>query len=794
MKLFSWSNLFFLLSLAFLWGCGYWVWWQYSQNLQNRSQELLSIQLERAEVVLGDWQHSNQLHLEYLQNALQGLSHGHDNPLYDPVQELDDRVQRTRWPDPLLGYALLDEAGRAVLLSNHSAGNLYPLTAVGASQQRPFLPPLVKAKQWIAPLQLALGNQYLVLWFDVSALQQRLQRLANGQGELLLINTAGELLSPSRYESLLLQRFISSAADERLLRWSLKRPPEDLSRSKQKYDSSTAWPPTALASAISQKKNGITPLFVHNYLGTPSVAAWRWSDGWQAFVVAELDLSKQQGQRLQLRRYLLGGLTALSVVLLLIFWRLQRSNETSVEPSRHTTNSTEHSVQLDPGVRDDGVLEFGTGAVNIADAALNDTAPNEQALQSAAGLLQAWLAGQLSAEQLKQVSQDWLSQHQFTPLTELVLAAPQLLLAQLLQSLQTESSKNLHLSFSPDLQRWYWLSWPLLLNWLLTYLVQRLQAADVGELTVRLLVAEPGVLRLELSDDGQPMTQSGWQQLLHSSPQAWQTLQETGVTASQFSELFSGNKLVLTLPATAEPTASDTPELQFVDATALLLCQPGTLQQQHCRQLKQTGVNLLPLDDASQFVSWCAAHPQQQLDYLLVDDSAVRYDPALLAQVCTVVRRYFPQVNLLLLANQSAAWQSLCQSFDLRVVAKPALLSTLQQALQARVGGIFAASLPELQLYCSKPLQVLLLQQQLQSLGYRSRLQDLKQVDLSGSYCCLYPIAAADAAPSAAVLWYQLPGEAVGAPKEPALFWDSNAGLPALSQQIFLLLQKKRIE
>ena len=788
MKLFSWSNLFFLLSLAFLWGCGYWIWWQYSQNLQHRSQELLSIQLERAEVVLGDWQHSNQLHLEYLQNALQGLTHSHDNPLYDPVQELDERIQRTRWPDPLLGYALLDEAGRAVLLSNHNAGKLYPLTAVGASQQRAFLPPLVKAKQWIAPLQLALGNQYLVLWFDVSALQQRLQRLANGQGELLLVNTAAELLSPSRYESLLLQRFISSAADEQLLRWSLKRPPEDLSHSKQKYDSSTAWPPTALASAISQKKNGITPLFVHNYLGTPSVAAWRWSDGWQAFVVAELDLRKQQGQRLQLRRYLLAGLTGLSVVLLLIFWRLQRASAPSLERQLQKYQSPELAVA------EDDVAKYGAGAVHLAEADLSEIAPNGQALQSAAGLLQAWLGGQLSAEQLKQVSQDWLSLHQFTPLTEPVLAPPQLLLAQLLQSLQSDTNKNLHLSFSPDLQRWYWLSWPLLLSWLLTYITQRLQAADVAELTVRLLVAEPGVLRLELSDDGQPMTQGLWQQQLQSSQQAWQTLQETGVTASQFSELFSGNKMVLTLPATAEPTEAESPELQFVDATALLLCQPGTLQQQHCRQLKQTGLNLLPLDDASQFVSWCAAHPQQQLDYLLVDDSAVRQDPALLAQVCTVVRRYFPQVNLLLLANQSAPWQALCQSFELRVVAKPALLPTLQQALQARGGGIFAASLPELQLYCSKPLQVLLIQQQLQSLGYRSRLQDLSQADLSHSHCCLYPTDAAVAAPSAAVLWYQLPGEAVGAAKESALFWDSTAGLSALSQQLFLLLQKKLVE
>lgn len=811
MKLFSWSNLFFVLSLTFLWGCGYWVWWQHSQNQQVRSQELLSIQLERAEVVLSDWQHSNQLHLEYLQNALQGISNSHDNPLYDPAQELDDRIQRTRWPDPLLGYALLDDAGRAVLLSNHSAGKLYPLTAVGASQQLPFLPPLVTSSQWIAPLQLALGSQYLVLWFDVSALRQRLLRLASGHGEVLLVNTAAELLSPSRYQSLLLQRFISTPGDEQLLRWALKRPPEDLSRSKQRYDSSTAWPATALAKALRQQQTGMTPLYVQNYLGKPSVAAWRWSAGWQAFIVAELDLTAQQQERLQLRQYLLLGLTSLSIVLLLVFWHLQRAAPLQV---------TEH-----PDER-----RAATGAVSTATAVAGAMAANHEpaeqpearlaaappvpgaALQSAAGLLQAWLGGQLTSEMLRTVSRDWLQQHQFTLPGEPVLANPQLLLAQLLQREQAESAKSLQLAFGHDLAGWYWFNWPLLLTWLQAYSTQRLQAADVSDFRVRLLAAEPGLLRLELSDDGQALNQSQWQQQ-NVAAQCWQQLQQQGVTASQFSELFSGNKMVLTLPANAGPQTVEPTEVQFVDATALLLCQAGALQQQYCRQLRQAGLNLLPLDDASQFISWCAEHPQQQLDYMLLDDSAVRADPALVSQVATVVRRYFPAVTLLLLASEPARYLSLCDSVALRVVAKPALTPTLLQALQATAAAVFRAHPVELQLYCTQPMQVLLLQQQLQSLGYPSQLHTLESPDLSLTHCCLYPRQASSSgepspniAPAGPVLWYQFSDEAAtddGATDEApsadstpdaALCWHSSAGLGALSLQLFLLLQKKSVE
>ena len=115
MKLFSWSSLFFILSLSFLWGCGYWVWLQTNQSQQIQLTSQLSLQLERSEVLLEDWQRNYRLHLDYLRADLAKTTPpSTDNVMYDPWQELDDKIQHAPWPDALLGYALLDESGRAV--------------------------------------------------------------------------------------------------------------------------------------------------------------------------------------------------------------------------------------------------------------------------------------------------------------------------------------------------------------------------------------------------------------------------------------------------------------------------------------------------------------------------------------------------------------------------------------------------------------------------------------------------------------------------------------------------------
>lgn len=781
MKLFSWSNLFLVLSLSFLWGCGYWIWWQTALNQQHRTQEQLSIQLERAEVALSDWQHSHQLHLEYLQNALQNLSLQQDNPLYDPKLELDDKIQRTRWPDPLLGYAVLDDAGRAMLLSNHRAGQLYPLTTVDFSQQQPFLTPLVTRSQWIAPLQLNMSGQHLVLWFDLSSLQQRLRKLVPDHGELLLISQRAELVSPSRYQTLLLQRFgLTDSTEEGLLRWSLKRPPEDLSRSKQRYDSSTAWPATRLASLLSSQRHGMTPLYIINYLGKPSVAAWRWSAGWQAFVVAELDFSQAQQQRQQQRQWLLAGLSGITVVLLLIFYLLQRSNGTELtEPKSEPVSA----ALLPAAAKDDE---------RVQPAAAGEQEPEQLALQTAASVLQAWLQGQLSADELQQVSRDWLCQHRQPSAlpaadNKVLVPLPQLLHG-LLQELQRQYRQGLSLEFSPDLQRWYWLAWPLLAAWLNQLLASRLAQSDVTELNVRVLVAGPLQLRLELTDDGQSLTSGQWQQWQQTAPQ-WQALADAGLIAEQVPDQFSGNKTVVMLPAKAQADIAEVPEVQFVDATALLLCPPGAIQQTHSRQLRCCGLNLLPLDDAAQFVQWCTDHPGQQLDYLVLDDSVIRNEPALMEQVAAVVRRYFPAVSLVLLAATPERWQELQSRLQLRVVAKPSVQEALIGALQAAEGGLFAAAALRVHLYVDQPLQGFLLQQMLRSLGYQPQVHDLQQSDYSASAICLYPAGTAVEVADAALYYAQQQTNE----SRPAALWLFSDGLAALSEHLFDLQYKKSV-
>lgn len=781
MKLFSWSNLFLVLSLSFLWGCGYWIWWQTELNQQHRTQEQLSIQLERAEVALSDWQHSHQLHLEYLQQDLQQLSLQQDNPLYDPKLELDDKIQRTRWSDPLLGYAVLDDAGRAMLLSNARAGQLYPLTTVDFIQPQPFLTPLVTSRQWIAPVKLHLSGQHLVLWFDLSALLQRLRQLTGAQGDLLLVADNAELLSPSRAQSVLLQRFgMAEQADDLILRWSLKRPPEDLTRSRQRYDSGTAWPPTKLASLLQGQRQGMTPLYTINYLGKPSVAAFRWLSGWQAFVVAELDLVQAQQERQQLRQYLLAGLGGITGLLLLIFWWLQRlagRQETELDlPAAAPTPQPAPSL------------------LASANVAASSSGSEQLALQSAASVMQALLQGQLSAAELQMVSREWLNQHrqpefQLVADQSVLVALPELL-STLLQDLQSQHSQALTLELSQDLQTWYWLPWPLLCVCLQQLLSSRLRQQDVGLLEVRLLVASSGLLRLELCDDGQSLSSAQWQQWLQSASN-WPVLQAKGVVAEPVSAQFNGNKTVFMLPVQPQATSTELPELQFVDATALFLCPAGPVQQCYSRQLRQCGLNLLPLDDAAQFVHWCNEHPQQQLDYLILDDSVIRREPALMAQVSAIVRRYFPAVTQLLLAANPATWQPLSAELALRVVAKPLTKSSLMQALQADSGGIFATPAVLVHVYCDQPLQGVFLQQVLLSLGYRPLLHDLQQSDFSAGALCLLPVSVSVPTTSAAVLYYsQQEVEYTGSHD----LWVFANGPAALSEHLFNLQHKKFIE
>jgi len=802
-KLFSWSSLFFLLSLSFLWGCGYWVWLQTNQSQQTQLYSQLSLQLERSEVLLEDWQRNYRLHLDYLRADLVGMTPATtDNVIYDPWQELDDKIQHAPWPDALLGYALLDEAGRAVRLSNSVAGQLFTITATDFSSNHQFLTPMVLPAQWVAPVHLELNNQHLLFWFDLSALKQNLQKAQQGgAGEVLLVSAAAQLVSPSRYQQTLLARFgQTDLRDDQSLKFLLKRPPEDLTRSSQRYDGSMAWPATPLAQLMTASKQGQTPLFVPNYLGRPSVASWRWSDSWQAYLVAERDLNSLQLQRKTLRQYLLMGLSALSLILLLLFWLIQRG----VRQQEQVEDFGETELLPLPELTKTTVEVALPAAVPVTDPSLVikpqavESSQQQNQLKIAQTLLQAWLTQPASAQSLREISELWLQQcHTETQGT--IYCQPGLLLSLQLTQLQQQVVKALLLELAPDLPAWASLDAGALrdaLDWVIRL---RLSQHDVSTLMIKVVLTEPQRLMLEISDDGDTVAAGQWLNLLHPGqdqslwPAALQRLQQAGGHLSAAQQQFSGNKLLLTLPLQVLAAARPGSELQLIDGAALLLCPAGDAQQLYRRMLKQTGLALMPLDDAAQFMQWCSEQNDAQLDYLILDEAFINADQQIATQVFQVVRRYFPQLALLVLVTQPEQWQALQLSFQLRLISKPVLSGALQQALVATEGAEFGPQVRRVWLTPANTVDGWVLQQVLSQLGYQP-MTLLPEQSLPRNELLMLPLENSTMwqgqLKQQPLLWYTAQQVAIDALEESQLVWTQSQGLAMLSQRLFQLSER----
>ena len=179
MKVFSWSSLVFVLSISFIWSCGYWLFLQSGswQLLQQKNE--LTQQLDKAQTLLQNWQQGYQLHLTYLETELREVQQlpvaGVESALVDPLQQLDEQIRRVLWPDPLLAYAVLDAQGRIQRLSSADASIYFSQTKFQSAASATFLPPLMLKEQWILPLQVDQQQQRLVLWFDARQLQEQLQ-------------------------------------------------------------------------------------------------------------------------------------------------------------------------------------------------------------------------------------------------------------------------------------------------------------------------------------------------------------------------------------------------------------------------------------------------------------------------------------------------------------------------------------------------------------------------------------------------------------------------------------------
>lgn len=839
MKWFSWVTWFFLLSLLLIWSSGYWLWTQTVRSQFSSQKIEIQQQLEITQNLLVNWQQSYRLNLGYLQKQLADWDPvSVNNPLLDPWQEVDDKLSHALWQDPLLAYAVLDNSGRVLRLSSNQAGDLFAQTQSSPVAEF-FLPPLVLPEQWVVPVLFRINNQSIMLWFDAGALKKQIYRQfpeESSATEFQLISQQGEFWSHSKYRNILLARLGSQGpAPIKLDKFYAKKPPEDLSLSRQRFDSSAAWPFTSVFLAMQKQAQGASAGYYPNYLGRPALAAWRWSDAWQAFMVIELDASQVVKQQKSWWRYGLMTLIGLSLLLSLGFYLVQRrllqaeaANDEqfefaqSIKPEPATPSAAaEYEAVPAHDVMKEHAAAQATPANDHDDT---DKTINLLKTQNTANSSPAFLPAQpltVSTLQEKEFGQLLMTQsprlaasnfptelyRQSSPQRAMYAMALEPALAQVLQLMRQKLPQHeIGLELAEDLPLWLELPWQSLQRTLQYLVLQACLRADKSEIIVRVLLAEQQLLRCEIIDGGISLTEGQWFKLLHPSGGAKDDVlfrkiqRELTLMSAQLSGCAepNGNKMVLSVPVNVlQPApAEHQPDLQQKDASALLLSPVGELQHLYRRLLRHTGIKLMPLDDATQFMQWCAAQQQQQLDYLLLDEQFVNADISLADKMLQVVRRYFPQVRLLVITAQPILWRSLVATLQLRLLQKPLVNTLLKQALISENAGLFAFRPQKVWLYQPESLQYWFQEQQLLTLGYQVQKvsQSTQLSGLSANDLVLLPSTLqADVNVNncrAAMLWTcQTHQQLVAMPHS----WLVGQGASALSRQLFVLLSSRKL-
>ena len=851
MKWFSWITWFFVLSLLLIWSSGYWLWSQAVRGQFTQQNIEVKQQLEITQNLLGNWQQSYRLNLGYLQKQLADWDPvSVNNPLLDPWQEVDDKLSHALWQDPLLAYAVLDSSGRVLRLSSNQAGNLFAQTQATPVAEY-FLPPLVTADQWIIPILFRINNQSIMLWFDASALKQQIyQQLSveNSLTEFQLISQQGELWTPSLYRRTLLARLGNqSPTPIKLDKFFAKKPPEDLTLSRQRFDSSAAWSYTSVFLAMQKQLRGAAADYYPNYMGRPALAAWRWSDAWQAFIVIERDATQIVKQQKSWWRYGIIALVGFSLFLTLGFYLVQRrlqladeaqiidetsfadeqipAAEASTVPIVASSELETSAVSL-PEVSPEqthAVLQSATlsASVEIPSLVANDAAasapvadylvtdyPGAVEPVVAAAELVVDAGATLVKEMPRLQVESWPADgyRQSTQQRGSLSLALQPALTQLVQHIRQKLPQHeIGLEFSDDLPIWVELAWSSVQRALQYLLLQACIRAEKSEIIVRVMLAEQQLLRVEIIDGGTSLTEGQWLSLLHPAGTAKDDVifrkiqRELNAMAAQLSGVSEpgGNKMIVSIPIMVLQHAEEgvQTELQLVDATALLLSPTGELQHLYRRLLRHTGLELMPLDDAEQFMNWCASQQQQKLDYLLLDELFVRNDVALAQKLLQIVRRYFPQVQLLVITAQPTQWRELVAPLQLRLLLKPLVNKLLQQALLSAEPGIFAFKPQKVWLYQPESLQYWFQEQQLLALGYQVlRVSERKQISgLSANDLVLIPSTLqADEDLNncrALVLWTCQTFSELCAVQHG---WLVGQGTSALSRQMFVLISSRQ--
>lgn len=717
MKWFSWSALVYLLSLLFIWGCGYWLLLQ-STSWQLQQQQVATLQqLEKAVSLLQNWQQGYQLHLAYLQADAQP-SQTQSTPLADPLQEIDDSIRRVLWPDPLLAYAVLDQDNRVLRFSAATASHFFSQTQLPTAPEQVFLPPLVFPTQWVMPLRVRQSGQTLLLWLDAARLQRQLQQLTlsfNHTSEFLLLDAQAQMFARSRYQIPLLARLGQTNIDPyKALTLFAKRPPENLLRSKQRYLDAGVWPFTAVVTAFGQKQHGFLADHYQNYLGRASFAGWQYLSEWQLYAVIERDASLVIADLADMKQQLVLLLSALSVLLTLIFWWLHRRMQVAI------------AAQSEESAWQPSLLEAQT-ADELSD---EQCLPFGQTDPAAAVLLTAWSTQTGADPRLADLSRHWLQRQHKLDQQQLWVCAIGTAFTQWVQRWQSQHTLQLCCVLDPSLPRFVRFSQPQWFQTLQILLAAYSQRSQLDVVQLRLSLAAEGQLQLELIDRLSTETDADWQSWLAAAAGLEQEVSGFTPTSNLLDSFkllapllqASGGQLRLeTLPdghCLRWTTAVQLPEYQPISVQpsltgrALLLCPAGWHQQNYQQLFQQAGLELLPLDDSHQLMLWCAGTPLP-LDKLLIDEVFVKSDPHLALKVAQVVRRYFPQVQVLVAVTKPERWLQLQQ--DVVLLPKPCTRLVLQQAFLQQQGLV---QLPRLKIwvYLSDPLELWWLEQMCQQL------------------------------------------------------------------------------
>ncbi len=820
MKWFSWSALVYLLSLLFIWSCGYWLLLQSSNWQLQQQQTSLSQQLDKAVSLLQNWQQGYQLHLAYLQSRAETLSATADStPLADPLQDIDDSIRRVLWPDPLLAYVVLDQDLRVLRFSSAAASNYFSQTRLPPAPEQVFLPPLVFPGQWVIPLRVRQSGQTLLLWFDATQLQRQLQQLTlsfNHATELLLLDSQAEIFSRSRYQIPLLARLgLVSSDPYQVLRLYAKRPPENLLRSQQRYLDAGVWPRTEVVNQLSTSHAGFLTRHYLNYLGRPSLAGWQILPQWQLYAVIERDASLLLADLAKLKQQLLLLLSATSVLLTLIFWwlhrRLQRHSSQQVAAADWSDDAAFTAFDAVTQELDQLPAPQLVAAELTAGSLLAEHRPEAttSSVPAVSVLLEAWLKQADADPRLADLSRHWL-QRQHSSQAQACWVYP--LTTELtlwLQQWQQQHELQLTCLLQPSVPLWVRFEQQLWFR-LLTLLLQA-TASRVGQGHLQLTLSLQSRLQLQV------------ELLVLANPDdalQWQSaLQAMAVTSSASSPADNGQIAQLCqlmqplLQASAgqlvlEPQAEgyllrwttpvQLPEFQPVasplngSGRAMLLCPPGVLQQHYQQLLQQAGLELLPLDDSQQLLQWCAG-PLLPLDKLIIDEGFVKSDPHLALKVAQVVRRYFPEVQVLLTVSKPQRWQQLQQ--ELVLLVKPCTWLALQQAF-VQSSGLVRLPRPKVWLYLPDPLELWWLEQMCQQLGFDaeaiSHWPQLPGELQQDCYCLPWlcqPELSGPVLPTR-LLWC-LPETPMVT--EPVLGWRLSDGPGLLSEKLFQLLSQSTV-